>query len=379
MKSQFFHGEVYARRGWRGKNGVAAVIAEAVRKSGHHPHVTEPKAPKCVYGAQLDGLPQIHDERIKGAKDRLGRSLPRTFPTLLALVASLPFKSEDMGDPHVRQAAEQWVERNVLFMQREFGESLTSIVTHEDERHFHLHAFCIPFQDPSSCMLTIETIWKPAAAQGEIRRAGYKTRRSEVEGRQGAGDPGDGAKAKAGNRKAQRDAYRAAAQALLDRYQEQVGGAQALLRIGPQRARLRRPEYLERKRRHDEEERLEAKRREFDRREAEIARHETEYLAEFDKLQARAAALHGEVDARVARERAKIEKDIAERVSIAKKRTLELLDKEREAARKQSTREKDEIISRLREQLKQAKDEISRLREPPREAESQGNTPRPGF
>ena len=42
-------------------------------------------------------------------------------------------------------------------------------VTHDDELHFHLHAFCIPLQDANSHMLTIETIWKPAAAQGEIR------------------------------------------------------------------------------------------------------------------------------------------------------------------------------------------------------------------
>jgi hypothetical protein len=133
---------------------------------------------------------------------------------LLAAVASHPLTiAQIQARPDLMKFIEKWVELNKAFLIALFGETLVSIVTHNDESHFHLHAFAVPLTNPTDNHFTVEVIWPPLAAQGALRRQG-------------------------GTRKQQRQAFREAAKRIQDKYYEQVGAPSGLLRLGTRVQRL---------------------------------------------------------------------------------------------------------------------------------------------
>jgi hypothetical protein len=175
---------------------------------------------------------------------------------LLAAVASIPVQPADMAaNLDVRRRVDAWVVNNVRFFIDEFGSSLESVISHDDERFFHLHAFAVPIPNPDNQSLSAETVWKPLAAQGRVRRAG-------------------------GSRRAQRDAYKADAKLVLDRYYTTVGAPSELQRSGPNRARISRAAHLARPHQAEEQARRNA---EVEQRQVEIERREANLDSEITR------------------------------------------------------------------------------------------------
>ena len=256
MPAQFFHAESYAAKGSHGKRNLYEVLAEASRTPGFHPHLLNPRPPVVVYGRHPADLVAIIDARLRTATDRGRRRLPRTFPVLLAVVASIPVQPADIAASlDVRRRVEAWVANSVQFFIDEFGGSLESVISHDDERFFHLHAYAVPIPNPDNQALSAETVWKPLAEQGRVRRAG-------------------------GSRRAQRDAFRPAAKLVLDRYYTAVGAPSELQRLGPNRARVSRAAHLARTRQAEEEARRNA---EVEHRQAEIERREANLESEITR------------------------------------------------------------------------------------------------
>jgi len=213
------HFRAYARAPVRDVPSVANVLGEARRDPGYCDHISDPRPPIVHYGEPVEGIEPILDDRLRGARDRRMRALPRSFPVLLAGVASWPVErlvvQASETEQHVYEA---WLERNVEFFRAQFGDDLISIVEHVDERYPHLHVFAAAHQDPASRVYTLETIWAPMAQEGAKRRS--KSKRSE-----------------------QRQAFRAEAKKIQGAYYDSVGAPSGLARYGPRRQRLTREEW----------------------------------------------------------------------------------------------------------------------------------------
>jgi hypothetical protein len=315
VTAQFFHAETYAPVGSHGKRNLYDVLAEASRTPGSHPHVLNARPPVVVYGRHPTDLVAIIDARLSTATDRGRRRLPRTFPVLLAAVASIPVQPADMAaNLDVRRRVDAWVANNVKFAIDEFGSSLESVIAHDDERFFHLHAFAVPIPNPDTQALSAETVWKPLAAQGRVRRAG-------------------------GSRRAQRDAYKTEAKLVLDRYYATVGAPSELQRAGPNRARISRAAHLARTHQVEEEARrnaeVEQRQVEIERREAnldsEITRRNADYRAALVQATTREINAIREDDAKRFRRAKESAQAVVARLAIAENEVERLAELLREA------------------------------------------------
>jgi hypothetical protein len=220
MGSQFFHFEAYAREGTKGKRNAAMILNEACRVPGACPHVEQPVAPRVLYGVAPELISRIIQKRLQGAEDRRGRTLPRTSLVLVAAVASYSKRRDPIeSDDRKRAAFEKWRTLNVDFFRNLFGDALVSVIEHVDEEYPHMHVFCVPKKDENG-LFSVESILSPFRAQGEACRSG-------------------------GGRKVQRNAFRAEARKLQDRYHETVGLPCGLTRCGPRRKRWTRTEWRE--------------------------------------------------------------------------------------------------------------------------------------
>ena len=372
MPAEFMHVELYAARGLRGKPSARAVLAEAARLGGYHPHVADAKTPQIVFGRPLSEVLETHDARIRNATDRGRRRLPATFPSLLGVVASVPIEPRDMVNPKVRAAVQDWLGRTINFLRCEFGDALLSVATHSDERFFHLHGYCVPPVDAVTGALSVESIWRPAAVQGEVRRADAEAQRIRNEAPalpEGQVEQGkEETDKKKGLRARQRDAYRAEAAAFLDRYHAALSGSPLkLLRIDSARPRQRRPDYLAQQRRREEEARHEAERKAaLDWREHEIDLRERELEGRLLALEDRVANFGTEIERRVADHRTAVEQESAQRIERIKRTAAERIVQERGAR------------LTVEEELSRARVEIARLRQALDDAETASySAPRP--
>lgn len=223
MAAQFFRVEVFALKSVRGKRCVADIIAEVARASYACTHVTDPKSPTVVWGRHPAELLEVIASQLDGARDRLGRRVPKTFPVLAAAVASYPAKSAEIeSDPDRMTEIARWVAANIDFFKGFFGDALESIVLHADEQFIHIHCYAVPYKHPTSGIFTIESIWPPLAAQGEQRRR--KASKTEKLG-----------------------AFKREASRAQDRYFEIVSARCALSRVSVRRQRLPREVRLAQK------------------------------------------------------------------------------------------------------------------------------------
>lgn len=140
MPFQFIHEESYSRKAGKGKQGghsIATILAEAARKPGAHPHVTEPKPPTVIYGCSLAEVEQAANEYAEGMLDAKGRKLRSDAVILLAGVASCPASFTQ----------EQWEDLRTLTVEalsERYGDRLRSVIEHTDEAHPHIHYYVIP-------------------------------------------------------------------------------------------------------------------------------------------------------------------------------------------------------------------------------------------
>ncbi len=309
MKPEFLHFRGYARKSTKGSPTLTDVLGEARRHPHHCAHLRDPRPPVVRYGVPLETVATILDERLRAARDRLGRPLPSTSLALLAGVTSWPTQRVEVeASDAERVAYEMWVHLCIEFFRRLFGTALLSIVEHVDEPHLHLHVFAAASDDPDTHLYSLESVWPPIAAEGTARRAG-KTRM------------------------AQREAYRTEAIKIQSDYYNRVGAPSGLTRFGPRRQRLTREAWR-------------------------AQRDQAAALAEFTKRVARRAST---IDEQVRSRATVLAQEIAatavakattaERVELARATVLYDRLKAHNSSIEQKLREEEQESARLRELL----------------------------
>ncbi|BCH63265.1 hypothetical protein RvVAT039_04810 [Agrobacterium vitis] len=228
MAFQFVHMEGFSRKGDGKGRTVSFVMAEARRDPVASVHVPNPMTPIVVYGSTIDEVEAMHDAAadvamttVKGGKPR---KLRQDHKTLHTVIASHPFTMEEVrADPAKLREAEDWERRTVAWLRSQYGTDLKSVVRHEDESHFHVHAYIVPTADPEMRALR--------------HHPGVVAKRAVM-----AAGPVEGENTKTLSKRADA-AYKAAMRSWQDSYHAAVGIPCGLARLGPQRRRLTRDQW----------------------------------------------------------------------------------------------------------------------------------------
>lgn len=227
MAFQFIHMQGYSRKGdGKGRN-TSFIFGEARRDSAACLHVEAPRPPVVIYGMDIDRVEAMHDAAAadarttpKGGKERRVR---QDQHTLMTVVASHPLTMEEVADdPVKRQEAERWEAMTVDWFRDLYGNGLVSVVRHEDETRWHVHAYILP-QDRE---MKAAGLHPGLVAKAEIMAAG----------------PRDGEHPRAMNKRGD-NAYKAAMRCWQDAYFDAVAVRCGLARIGPGLRRLSRQEW----------------------------------------------------------------------------------------------------------------------------------------
>jgi len=228
MSFQFIHMEAFSKKGDGKGRTVAFVMAEARRDPVASVHVTNPSTPIVVYGSTIDEVETMHDAAaavattaVQGGKPR---KLRQDHKTLHTVIASHPFTMEEVrADPAKLREAEEWEWRTIAWLRSQYGADLKSVVRHEDESHFHVHAYIVPTDDPEMRALR--------------HHPGVVAKRALM-----AAGPSEGEDKEPLSKKADA-AYKSAMRSWQDSYHEAVGIPCGLARLGPQRRRLTREQW----------------------------------------------------------------------------------------------------------------------------------------
>jgi hypothetical protein len=228
MGYQFVHLESYARKADSKGRSTDFIFAEASRKPEASVHVENPAPPVVVYGVGIEDVQEIHDTAAAAAtiavKGGHIRKVAKDKKTLHTVVASFPATmAEIRSDPAKRADAEEWERRTISWLRSQYGDDLKSVIRHEDEEYFHIHAYVVPVDEPGMSALK--------------HHPGVTAKRAVMD-RGGK----DGEDKKALSKRADA-AYKAAMREWQDSYYEAVAIPCGLTRLGPQRRRLSRDEW----------------------------------------------------------------------------------------------------------------------------------------
>lgn len=227
MASQFVHIENFSRKGDRKGRSTSFVFGEATRRPDASLHVRDPLPPVVVHGLPLDEVERLHDAQAatarttpKGGKER---AIRQDQHTLVTVVMSHPYTvQETRADPAKRAEVAEWERRNVAWLKAQFGDSLASVIRHEDEAHNHLHAYALP---PDRAMKA--SLLHP----GQVAKAAVL-----------AAGPLAGEDQKSVIKRSDH-AYKAAMRKWQDGYHQAVAVPCGLTRLGPAKRRLTRAEW----------------------------------------------------------------------------------------------------------------------------------------
>ncbi|SNB71869.1 MULTISPECIES: plasmid recombination protein [unclassified Agrobacterium] len=228
MGYQFIHLEGYARKADAKGRDTNFIFGEASRRPEASVHVASPAPPVIVHGLSIEEVQELHDSAVasatvsvKGGKTRKLRSDQKTLHTI---VASHPFTMNEIrSEPDKRREAEAWERRTIAWLQDQYGDDLKSVIRHEDESHFHIHAYVVPISDPE---LKAQKYHPGATVKRAVMDAG----------------PAEGEDQKALMKRANA-AYKATMREWQDSYHQAVAIPCGLTRLGPQRRRLSRDEW----------------------------------------------------------------------------------------------------------------------------------------
>lgn len=228
MGYQFVHIESFSRKPDAKGRGTDFVFAEASRKPEASVHVANPAPPIVVFGIGIDQTQELHDTSVastcvtvKGGKSRKIRLDQKTVHTV---VASHPYTMDEVrADPTKRRDVEEWERRTVSWLRDQYGGDLKSVIRHEDESHWHVHAYILPLSDP--CL------------KAARYHPGMTAKRAVMDAGPIAGED-----QKALGKRADAQ-YKTAMRQWQDSYHEAVAIPTGLTRLGPQRRRLSRDEW----------------------------------------------------------------------------------------------------------------------------------------
>ena len=228
MGFQFIHLESFSRKADAQGRGTAFVFAEARRDPTASVHVSNPSPPIIVYGIDIAEVEVLHNAAADAARttprDGKPRKLRQDHKTLHTVVASHPLTMEEVrADPAKRREAEGWERRTIDWLRSQYGDDLKSVVRHEDESHYHLHAYIVPTDDPEMRALR--------------HHPGVSAKRASM-----AAGPSNGEDLKTVSKRGDA-AYKGAMRAWQDSYHDAVGVPCGLGRFGPRRRNLPRGEW----------------------------------------------------------------------------------------------------------------------------------------
>lgn len=228
MGFQFVHLESFSRKGDAQGRGTAFIFAEASRKPEASLHVANPSPPIVVYGLDVAEVEVLHDAAADAArttpKDGKPRRLRQDHKTLHTVIASHPHTMEEVrADREKRAEAEAWEKLTIDWLRSQYGDDLKSVVRHEDESHYHIHAYIVPTDDPEMRALRHH----PGVT---AKRAAMAAGPTDTEDPKALSKRGDGA-------------YKGAMRAWQESYHEVVGIPCGLARLGPRRRNLPRGEW----------------------------------------------------------------------------------------------------------------------------------------
>ncbi|MCW0981103.1 plasmid recombination protein [Agrobacterium sp. BT-220-3] len=226
MAYQFVHMECFSRKGSKGRS-TSFVFGEARRDPAASLHVATPAPPLIVYGVSVDEVERMHDAAAdaarttpKGGKERHVR---QDQHTLLTVVASHPATMEAVrGDAAMRAEVERWERLTVAWLREQYGDRLSSVVRHEDETRWHVHAYVLP-DDPA---MRATALHPGQSATSAVMLAG----------------PAEDEDSKALNKRGDRE-YKRAMREWQDSYHAAVAQPCGLTRLGPAGRRLSRTEW----------------------------------------------------------------------------------------------------------------------------------------
>jgi hypothetical protein len=220
MAFQFIHVSTYSRqkpkKAAKGKDRkwtVSDVAAEADREPEHSHHVDSPAPPAIVFGCSAGAAAAEAEKRAEASKDVRGRKIRADTPVMIGGVASHHFTVDDLSDAQKLDEYNEWKRLSVEFLQKKYGKNLLSIVEHKDEDHPHLHFYVVP-------------------------EAGVGFNAKKLHDGYAAGDA-------ASNPAQQKELYNAAMRKMQDEYHAQVGVKCGQARLGPQRRRMSRAEWMQ--------------------------------------------------------------------------------------------------------------------------------------
>lgn len=227
MGYQFVHLESYARKPDAKGRGTDFIFLEANRKPEASIHVEHPSPHVVVYGVGVEAVQEIHDTAAAAAtitvKGGHVRKIAKDKKTLHTVVASFPSSMDEIrADPAKRKEAEAWERRTVSWLRSQYGDDLKSVIRHEDEEYFHIHAYVVPVDEPGMSALK--------------HHPGVTAKRAIMESGKEAEDK------KALSKRADA-AYKEAMRQWQDSYHQAVAVPCGLTRLGPQRRRLSRDEW----------------------------------------------------------------------------------------------------------------------------------------
>ncbi|NEI32212.1 hypothetical protein GR232_36095 [Rhizobium leguminosarum] len=227
MAYQFVHMEAFSRKGSQGRS-TSFVFGEARRDPSASLHVTNPSPPVVVYGVGVGEAERMHDAAAaaarttpKGGKERRVR---QDQHTLLTVVASHPATMEEVRvTPELRVDVERWERLTIAWLREQYGDRLASVVRHEDETRWHVHAYILP----NGPEMRATALHPGQLAKGAVMSAG----------------PAGGEDPTTLNKRGDRE-YKAAMRAWQDSYHAAVAQSCGLTRLGPGGRRLSRAEWL---------------------------------------------------------------------------------------------------------------------------------------
>ncbi len=227
MGYQFVHLESFSRKPDAKGRGTDFIFSEASRKPEASIHVEHPLPPVVVYGVDVGTVQEIHDTAAAAAtiavKGGHIRKLAKDKKTLHTVVASYPVTmAEIRDDPGKRKEAEEWEQRTISWLRALYGDDLKSVIRHEDEKFYHIHAYVVPLDEPGMSALKYHP---GVSAKRAVIEAG-----TEVQDKKALLKRADAA-------------YKQAMREWQDSYHQAVAIPSGLTRLGPQRRRLSRDEW----------------------------------------------------------------------------------------------------------------------------------------
>lgn len=228
MGFQFIHMESFSRKGDAQGRGTGFIFAEASRKPEASVHVANPLPPVVVYGLDVAEVEALHDDAADAArttpKDGKPRRLRQDQKTLHTVISSHPYTMDEIRDDAEKRAeVEVWEKRTIAWLSSQYGDDLKSVVRHEDESHYHIHAYIVPTDDTEMRALR--------------HHPGVTAKRAAM-----ADGPAVGEDSKALSKRGDA-AYKGAMRAWQVSYHEVVGIPCGLTRLGPRRRNLPRGEW----------------------------------------------------------------------------------------------------------------------------------------